>query len=133
MARALLIAALLWLAGCASPPAPDAEAAADTPTAMESTPAAPAGVDSAASLLPELPALNLRCQTAVDCEVKNIGNCCGFLPVCVNKASPTAPDLVLARCAASGEEPICDHPMIYACLCERGICKADPSVRSPVE
>jgi hypothetical protein len=127
IARAVLIAVLLWVAGCASPPAPDETAPADTPTAMESAPAAPAGVDSAASPLPELPALNLRCQTDADCTVKNIGNCCGYLPACVNKASPTAPDLVLARCAASSEEPICDHPMIYACLCEQGICRADPS------
>lgn len=126
MARALLTAALLGLAGCASPPAPVAEAAADMPTAMESTTAAPAVVESAAPL-PELPVLNLRCQTDADCAVKNIGNCCGFMPACVNKTSPTAPDLVLARCAASSEEPICDHPMIYACLCEQGICKADPS------
>ncbi|MCU0757519.1 MAG: hypothetical protein MUE46_20825 [Xanthomonadales bacterium] len=117
----------LGLTGCASTPAPLAAAAAEIPTATDPTMAGAAVVESAAPL-PEPPALNLRCQTDADCTVKNIGNCCGFLPACVNKASPTAPDLVLARCAASGEEPICDHPMIYACLCEQGICRADPSV-----
>lgn len=119
-------AALLLLAACASAPrtsAPEVSAAA----AIE----APA--ESSAESLPELPALNLRCRTDADCAVKNIGNCCGFLPACVNQASPTAPDLVLARCAASGEEPNCDHPMIYACLCEQGICRADPSVSAPTE
>lgn len=127
-ARACLIAALLGLAACASLPP-----VADPPPAGESVPAAPAVVESAPSRLPDPPALNIRCQTDADCTVKNVGNCCGFLPACVNKASPTAPDLVLARCAGSGEEPICDHPMIYACLCEQGICRADPSVTAPVE
>lgn len=94
---------------------------------------ADAAVVESAAPLPDPPALNLRCQTDADCTVKNIGNCCGFMPACVNQASPTAPELVLARCAASGEEAICDHPMIYACLCEQGICRADPSVGSPVE
>lgn len=122
MARAWLWAAILGLAACASPaPRHWAEPAAAAPSV--STVA-----ESAAEPVSELPALNLRCQTDADCAVKNIGNCCGYLPACLNKASPTAPDLVLARCAASGEEPICDHPMIYACLCEQGICKADPSV-----
>ena len=132
IARVVLIAVWLGLTGCASAPAPDPHAAAAAPTAGESATAAAAPV-APASTLPEPPALNLRCQTDADCTVKNIGNCCGFLPACVNKASPTAPDLVLARCAASGEEPICDHPMIYACLCEQGICRADPSVSAPTD
>lgn len=133
MTRLSLIAALMLLAACASPPAPVADAAAESTAVAEPEIAAPMAADPAASTLPDPPALNLRCQADADCAVKNIGNCCGFMPACVNKTSPTAPELVLARCAASGEEPICDHPMIYACLCEQGICRADPSVGSPVD
>lgn len=117
------VLSLVLLAACTSR-APESGARSDDSVAA---------AEVTADAIPDPPALNLRCRTDADCAVKNIGNCCGFLPACVHKASPTAPDLILARCAGSGEEPVCDHPMIYACLCEQGICRADPSVGSPVE
>ena len=46
--------------------------------------------------------VDYACKTSADCAVKNVGNCCGAMPACVNKNSPTDPQGVRAQCAASG-------------------------------
>lgn len=70
--------------------------------------------------------LVLSCTTDADCVVKNIGNCCGYFPACLNKNSPTSPDLVLAQCERDQQMAQCGHPMIYGCRCESGFCRVDP-------
>ena len=62
------------------------------------------------------------CKTNADCEVKNVGNCCGYFPACVNKESPTFPDKVKAACAAQGMSSICGFPEISGCSCVEGRC-----------
>lgn len=64
------------------------------------------------------------CTTDAECVVKDIGNCCGYYPACVNRDSPTFPEQVRAACAKSGQAGICGFPVIDGCACEAGVCKA---------
>ncbi|HJT98528.1 MAG TPA: hypothetical protein VJ696_09455, partial [Rhodanobacteraceae bacterium] len=51
--------------------------------------------------------VDYTCRTDADCAVKDVGNCCGRYPACVNRESPTFPDRVKAECAKKGEMGIC--------------------------
>lgn len=64
------------------------------------------------------------CRSDADCAVKNVGNCCGYYPACVNKDSPTDPEGVMARCDKEGMASVCGFPEIAACTCQRGRCEA---------
>jgi len=73
------------------------------------------------------------CRSNADCAVKNVGNCCGAMPACVNKDSPTDPQGVQAQCAASGRMGVCGFVDVTACQCVGGRCEADsPSTKIPV-
>ena len=61
------------------------------------------------------------------CAVKNVGNCCGAMPACVNKDSPTDPQGVQAQCAASGRMSVCGFADVTACQCVSGRCESDSS------
>jgi hypothetical protein len=56
--------------------------------------------------------------------VKDVGNCCGYYPACVNVASPTFPEQVKAACAESDMAGICGFPSISACQCVEGRCES---------
>jgi len=77
------------------------------------------------------------CRTDADCAVKNVGNCCGAMPACVNEDSPTDPAGVQARCAKDGMASVCGFAEIEGCRCANGQCIAavaplDPSQDPPV-
>jgi hypothetical protein len=67
---------------------------------------------------------DLSCRIADDCVVKNVGNCCGYFPACVNKDSPVDPDAVRAECERTGTSSICGWQDIQACDCVQGQCRA---------
>ena len=69
--------------------------------------------------------IDTRCTRDADCVVKNVGNCCGYYPACVNVASPTDPAAVQAQCARDGTMSVCGFPSISACQCVAGECQAD--------
>lgn len=71
--------------------------------------------------------LNRSCQTNDDCVVKDIGSCCGYLPACVNKDSPTDPEAVQAKCEKEGISSICGFQEIDSCECVQGSCQAKAS------
>jgi hypothetical protein len=76
---------------------------------------------------PKLPPeikVDTSCRTDADCTVKNVGNCCGQYPACVNVDSPTDPKGVQARCAQSGMAAVCGFPEISGCSCVKGSCQA---------
>lgn len=103
--RSLLIIVLalsLMLPACVAPPAPDSPA-----------------VKQPIALTVPLP---LACQTAADCEVKNVGNCCGYYPACVHKDQSVDPEAVQTRCTAEGKSSICGFPEISACACVESRC-----------
>jgi hypothetical protein len=68
--------------------------------------------------------VDYTCQTNADCAVKDIGNCCGYYPACVNRNSPTFPDQVKAQCAAEGMMSVCGFPSISGCQCVDNRCEA---------
>lgn len=64
------------------------------------------------------------CRTDADCAVKDVGNCCGAYPACVNANSPTFPDRVKRECEARGLSSICGYREIATCACVAGQCTA---------
>ena len=71
--------------------------------------------------------IDARCKTSADCAVKNVGNCCGAMPACVNKDSPTNPQAVQAQCQAKGMMGVCGFREISACQCDNGQCVEAPA------
>jgi hypothetical protein len=74
-------------------------------------------------VLPEPATLDRSCRTDADCTVKNVGNCCGYYPSCVNVNSPTDPAGVQAECAARGMSSVCGFPEVSGCQCVSGQCR----------
>jgi hypothetical protein len=67
---------------------------------------------------------DLSCQAASDCEVKNVGNCCGYQPACVNANARVDPDAVRAGCERSGMASVCGWKDIQSCECVANRCLA---------
>jgi hypothetical protein len=122
MFRSFLLPALLLIASACSVPA------ATAPPVTESTPTptatSPVVVDQS-------------CRTDADCTVKDVGNCCGYSPACVNVASRTDPAGVQASCQAKGMMSVCGFAEISGCSCVKGQCAANRdaagSPRLPVQ
>ena len=107
---ALIATLLLTLAACAAPaPTPESDPSPATP---------PMGMKSGAVVLDK------SCKSDADCAVKDVGNCCGYYPVCVNKDSPTDPAGVQAQCRAQGRVGVCGFPSIASCQCRNGQCES---------
>ena len=68
------------------------------------------------------------CRTDSDCTVKNVGNCCGYYPACVNVNARTDPGAVAEQCRKTGMAGVCGFPDISACSCVQGQCRADNRV-----
>ena len=123
----LLLALVVSLAGCAAPsPTPPASGnlAGSAPPAPPEPASAPPPMSSPLPPRPvkESVIVDSTCKTSADCAVKNVGNCCGAMPACVNKDSPTDPAAVQAECNARGEMSICGFKEISACQCDDGQC-----------
>ena len=92
-------------------------------TSAAAEPAVATATPGAAKAI-ELPGeVDYSCKTDADCEVKNVGNCCGYAPACVNVNSPTDPQGVQAECARSGRMSVCGFREISACQCVKGQCE----------
>lgn len=115
---------LFAMAGCAAPASPEGGAGNPPPASTPSP--KPTGGN-----LPPREAgavtVDYACRTSADCMVKNVGNCCGAMPACVNKDSPTDPQGVQAQCAASGRMSVCGFAEVTACQCVSGRCESAPS------
>ena len=127
--RSLTAAMLLaLLAACAAPGAQESVGGQPQPSgnaAPEPTPATP-GKGTAT-------VVDRSCRSDADCAVKNVGNCCGYYPACVNKDSPTDPEGVQAQCAKSGMMSVCGFADISACSCNAGTCEAAGTGAVPAE
>lgn len=131
LSAALIAALLLTLAACAAPAPTNPENATTQPAPASSpaTPPAPASPEPAPRSEPEPAssgsvAIDRSCKTDADCTVKNVGNCCGYYPACVNVNSPTDPKGVQAECAKKGMMSVCGFPDISSCSCKQGQCEA---------
>jgi hypothetical protein len=108
LARRLVLCGCLLLAACSS--------AAPRPGELATPPDAPA-------LTAPADTVDYSCKSDADCAVKDVGNCCGYYPACVNTHSKTFPDKVKADCAREGRMAICGFPEIRGCACVEGRCK----------
>lgn len=143
---------LLLLAACAAPGTqsgadgtpgsePASPVAGEPDAAPAPAPVAPAtqGPKKAPPMSKPLPpqkvaepvAIDRSCRTDADCAVKDVGNCCGYFPACVNKDSPTDPAAVRAQCEASGMASVCGFREIASCACNAGTCEASSTGALP--
>lgn len=102
----LLVAMLL--AACAAPGADPGTNGAGAPAASASG----------------LPDLDTSCRVDSDCEIKNVGNCCGYFPACVNADAEPDPEAVMAHCAETGMSSVCGFRHIESCSCVENRCEA---------
>lgn len=147
MRTTVVLAATLFalsLIGCTAPSAtPDAPAASETPVAAQAQqPARPAQAATPESTTPpvdaepapvDAPAASpiagspldpgRSCKTDADCAVKDVGNCCGYFPMCLNKDAKTDPAAVRAQCAKDGMASVCGFKEISGCQCVQGTCQ----------
>jgi hypothetical protein len=126
----ILILMCSLLSACAAPPPTSAElAVADTASpAPEKRRAPPMSTPYPPREAKPPVQLDYACASSADCAVKNVGNCCGMQPACVNKDSPTDPEAVRAQCEASGTMGICGFRDISACQCVSGRCEPESFV-----
>ncbi len=120
-----LALSLSLLSACAAPVTTDAPARTTQakPPPQMSRPLPP-------TLVREAPKIDSSCKTSADCAVKNVGNCCGEMPACVNKDSPVDPAAVQSQCAKSGMASICGFRPISACACTAGQCESAQDSRT---
>ena len=120
----LRLAGLLFLAlvGCAGAETPVAETArAEAPAAIPLEVGTPAPAE-ATPVYGAAGAVIATCAVDADCVVKNVGSCCGYMPACVHKDSPTFPERVKAECEAKGISSICGFQEPAGCACVDGRC-----------
>lgn len=122
----------LLLIGCSAPtPSPDTPQAAKAAPVAVTTPVTapvatpPAATSPVAEVAPGFnpSAPNRSCKTDSDCVVKDVGNCCGAYPMCVNKDAKTDPAAVRAQCAKDGMASVCGFQEVSGCQCVKGQCE----------
>jgi hypothetical protein len=113
VSTAVFLFLMCTLGACAAPVPATGDVASPAPP--KSTPHAP-------RVVPKAMAVDSSCKVSADCAVKNVGNCCGAMPACVNKDSPTDPAAVQAQCQAKGMMGVCGFREISACQCDNGQC-----------
>ena len=130
----LILLATFCLAACA---APRPEAGLQAPRKSDPLPATPvaeapaqprAGVPGTSGV----PRLDRSCRVDSDCEVKDVGNCCGYFPACVNTDARPDPKAVQAACAESGMASVCGFREIQACACVSNTCEPAASGGVPI-
>ncbi|MBI3051430.1 hypothetical protein HYY74_03145 [Candidatus Woesearchaeota archaeon] len=117
-AAALILAIALVAAGCAQQ---QTETSPDVATAPEQSPPEKA---APGTLKAYYDSIDYSCSSSQDCEVKNIGNCCGEDPRCVNRNSRADPQQVIELCAKEEASSICGFQAIEACECKSRKCQA---------
>lgn len=105
------------LAACAAP-ATSGDGAPQDPSVK----APPMSGPLPANRVREAPVVDYSCKADSDCAVKNVGNCCGAMPACVNKDSPVDPAAVQSQCAKNGRAGVCGFREIASCTCNAGRC-----------
>lgn len=74
---------------------------------------------------PESP-VDYSCSSAVDCQAKDVGNCCGSYVACVNAQYPADKDAMFQWCIDNEIRSTCTGSggggAMY-CICEEGKCK----------
>ena len=120
---ALFLLIALGLAACAAPQ-PPAEPGVTPPPMSRPLPPTPMPVEPAQPApVAGVPDLDRSCRVDADCAVKDVGNCCGYFPACVNIEAQPDPAAVRAACAESGMASVCGFREIEACSCVANACQ----------
>lgn len=120
----------LFLAACLTAIAVSCTAPPTSAVAEEAQSAAPAPAKPRPTTGGPLPAERARtdidrsCRTDADCVVKDVRNCCGAMPACVNEGAKIDPAKVEEDCKRGGGMAVCGFPAIQGCKCVRGQCIA---------
>jgi hypothetical protein len=67
--------------------------------------------------------IDYSCSVDSDCEIKNVGNGCGYFPNCVNKNAITDPDFIAEAYTRAELTSVCGFPSIDNCICVDNVCK----------
>lgn len=62
------------------------------------------------------------CDEDSDCVIKDVHNCCGYYPRCVNKDYEPDIKAVEKECAEKGRVSVCGFPQITSCKCVGNKC-----------
>ena len=92
--------------------------------------ASPTRMPTTTSTSSDLSHPDYSCKTSADCAVKDVGNCCGQYPACVNKDSRTFPAQVRAQCSKEHRMGVCGFPAIHGCECVAGRCEGQTGMKS---
>jgi hypothetical protein len=122
----ILLLVASWLAACATAQVPGT--GPNPPTATSPAPIASSSAPAAASD-PFHP--DRTCKVDADCQVKDVGNCCGAYPECVNKDAAVDPKSVKAQCAREHRMGMCHVMAVGGCSCVQGQCSDINAAQMP--
>ncbi len=107
----LAIIAVLAISGCGK------EAGESKPVAVENDKG-----EATSRLNSYYSEMDYTCRADSDCAVKDIGNCCGTYPQCVNSNAKADPALVGELCRQEGAASVCGFVEIAGCKCSNRRC-----------
>ncbi len=110
---------VLWLAACSNEARTRELETLPDASALKAQPAPPPVEE------PRL--LDDSCTVAADCQVKDVGNCCGRMPACVNRAVQPDHAGLQAECAKEGRAGICGFQELSGCQCVEERCVGIPA------
>ena len=64
------------------------------------------------------------CEVDNDCVIKDVHNCCGYYPRCVNVGHEPDIEAVQRECREKGIVSVCGFPSITGCRCVEGKCQS---------
>lgn len=123
--RLAVLVVALAAAACSAPAtvAGGPGTASPSPAPVETATPAPDTTVDAGKAAPRA-AIDTSCRVDSDCAVKNVGNCCGYAPACVNRTATPDPAAVKAECERLGLQSTCGFREIPGCSCDGGRCAA---------
>jgi hypothetical protein len=66
--------------------------------------------------------IDYSCNQDIDCKIKDVHNCCGYYPKCVNENVIVNSDFVKEACEKEGLVSVCGYPTVNYCVCEQSRC-----------
>jgi hypothetical protein len=132
MIRLTILVLVLLLLGCTTEqPTTDSESVIDGKSDDDSNVNEPEQTNKSIGAEKPLPQDSglvdpLFCNTDSDCEIKDVHNCCGYYPQCVNKDFIPDIEAVIKECKKleeSGISSICGFPEIAYCVCVDNSCE----------
>ncbi len=67
--------------------------------------------------------IDYNCDNDSDCEIKDVHNCCGYYPECVNRQAMVDAAFVRDACNEEGKASICGFTSIDTCRCINSRCE----------